>query len=207
MRNLLDIFNKLSVNRENGLFITSENLWKEECQFSSRIERLIGNKLKPDAFFNFDNKPLILFYDNPQNAADIHKALWNFNESPIVIFAYDSKIEVFNGFIYLTEKSALQFIGNEDCLNDFNYFEIVSGKTWEKYQAELLYESRVDFQLLKNIKVARDILINQNKLEASIANALIGKVIFVRYLIDRQVKIRHDGESRYLSNDDFCSIL
>lgn len=207
MKNLLDIFNKLSVNRENGLFITSENLWKEECQFSSRIERLIGNKLKPDAFFNFDNKPLILFYDNPQNAADIHKALWNFNESPIVIFAYDSKIEVFNGFIYLTEKSALQFIGNEDCLNDFNYFEIVSGKTWEKYQAELLYESRVDFQLLRNIKVARDILINQNKLEASIANALIGKVIFVRYLIDRQVKVRHDGESRYLSNDDFCSIL
>lgn len=207
MENLLDIFNTLSVNRENGLFITSENLWKEECQFSSRIERLIGNKLQPDAFFNFENKPLILFYNNPQNAEEIHKALWNFNESPIVIFAFDSKIEVFNGFTYLTEKSALQFIGNKDCLSDFNYFEIVSGKTWEKYQTELLYENRVDFQLLKNIKIARDILINQNKLEASIANALIGKVIFVRYLIDRHVKIGYKDESKYLSNEDLCSIL
>jgi len=207
MKNLLDIFKKLSINRENGLFITSENLWKEECQFSSRIERLIGNKLKPDAFFNFDNKPLILFYDNPKNTENIHKALWNFNESPIVIFAFDGKIEVFNGFTYLIEKSTLQFIGNEDCLGDFNYFEIVSGNTWEKYQENLRYESRVDYRLLKNIEVARDILIKQNKLDASIANALIGKVIFVRYLIDRQVKIGYDGESRLLSNDDLCSIL
>jgi hypothetical protein len=207
MKNLLDIFKKLSINRENGLFITSENLWKEECQFSSRIERLIGNKLKPDAFFNFDNKPLILFYDNPKNTENIHKALWNFNESPIVIFAFDGKIEVFNGFTYLTEKSTLQFIGNEDCLGDFNYFEIVSGNTWEKYQENLRYESRVDYRLLKNIEVARDILIKQNKLDASIANALIGKIIFVRYLIDRQVKIGYDGESRLLSNDELCSIL
>ena len=207
MKNLLDIFNKLNINRENGLFITSENLWKEECQFSSRIERLIGNKLKPDAFFNFDNKPLILFYDSPKNAEDIHKALWNFNESPIVIFAFDSKIEIFNGFTYLTEKSALQFIGNEDCLNDFNYFELVSGRTWEKYQTDLLYENRVDYQLLKNIKVARDILIDKDKLEASIANALIGKIIFVRYLIDRKVKFGYNGENKYLSNEDLCAIL
>lgn len=207
MKNLLNIFNKLNINRGNGLFITSEDLWKEECQFSSRIVRLIGNKLTPDAFFNFDNKPLILFYDNPKNVEEIHKALWNFNESPIVIFAYDSKIEVFNGFTYITEKSALKFIGNEDCLNDFNYFEIVSGKTWEKYHADLVYENRVDNKLLENIKAARNILINQNRLEASIANALIGKVIFVRYLIDRLVKIGYDGVSRYLSNDDFCTIL
>ena len=207
MKNILDIFDKLSINRDNGLFITSEDLWKEECQLSSRIERLIGNKLKPDAFFIFDNKPLIFFYENPQNTEDIHKALWNFNESPIVIFAFNGKIEIFNGFNYLIEKSTLKFIGNEDCLNDFNYFEIVSGKTWDKYQSELLYESRVDFKLLKNIEEARNILINKDELEASIANALIGKVIFVRYLIDREVKLGYDGKNRYWSNEDFCSIL
>jgi len=97
MKNILDIFSKLGINKENGLFITSEDIWKKECHFSSRIVRLIGNKLKPDAFFTFDNKPLILFYENPKNVKDIHKALWNFNESPIVIFALDDKIEVFNG--------------------------------------------------------------------------------------------------------------
>ena len=207
MKNLLNIFDKLCLNRDNGLFITSENLWKEECRFSSRIERLIGNKLKPDAFFNFDNKPLILFYDNPKNIEAIHKALWNFNESPIVIFASNNKIEIFNGFNYLIKESTLQFLGNEQCLNDFNYFEIVSGKTWDKYQADLQYESRIDYHLLKNIKAARDILINKDKLKPSLANALIGKIIFVRYLIDRRVKIGYEGDSSYWSNDVFCLIL
>ncbi|MFO7868896.1 MAG: DNA methyltransferase [Bacteroidales bacterium] len=207
MKNILDIIGKLGINKENGLFITSEDLWKKECRFSSRIVRLIGNRLNPDAFFIFDNKPLILFYENPKNTKDIHKALWNFNESPIVIFAFDSKIEVFNGFTYLTEKSELQFIGNEECLNDFNYFEIVTGRTWEKYQSELLYENRVDFKLLKNIRVTREILINEHKLEASIANALIGKIIFVRYLIDREVKIGYGNKSGYLTNEYLCSIL
>jgi hypothetical protein len=32
MRNILDIFSKLDINKENGLFITSEDIWKEECQ-------------------------------------------------------------------------------------------------------------------------------------------------------------------------------
>lgn len=207
MKNLLHIFNKLNITQENGLFITSENVWKNECQFSSRIDRLIGSTLKPDAFFVFDNKPLILFYDSPQETAGIHKALWNFNESPIVIFAYNGKIEVFNGFNYLVEKASLQFIGNETCLNDFNYYEIVSGKTWGKYQEELHYDKRVDYRLLKNIEQARGILVEKNKLEAIIANALIGKVIFVRYLIDRKVRIGYDGNNRCWTNDDFCKIL
>lgn len=207
MKNLLKIFKDLQINEENGLYITSENSWKEECQFSSRIARLIGNKLKPDAFFSFDNKPLILFYDNPPNTENIHKALWNFNESPIVIFAFDEKIEIYNGFSYLYEKSTLQFLGNEDSLSDFNYFKIVNGEAWEEHDEKFQYESRVDYRLLKNIKVARDILIRKNNLDPWIANALIGKVIFIRYLIDRRVKIGYDGESRYLSNEDLCSIL
>ena len=59
---------------------------RKNAIFSSRIEKLLKEKLKPDAFFVFDNKPLILFYDSYENKEKIHKALWNFNESPIIIF-------------------------------------------------------------------------------------------------------------------------
>jgi hypothetical protein len=183
MKNLSDIFDTLGINKNNGLFVTHENLWQEECQFASRVKKLIENKLRPDAFFVFDNKPLILFYDSLENSESIHKALWNFNESPVVFFANNSSVEIFNGFNYLKEHSALQKIGDNGNLNDFSYFEIVSGKTWEKYQSELKYENRVDFHLLENIKAARNLLISKDKLKPDIANALIGKVIFVRYLI------------------------
>jgi hypothetical protein len=131
MTNLLDIFKTLNLNKENGLYITTESYWQEECQFSSRIEKLLKEKLKPDAFFVFDNKPLILFYDSHKNKEQIHKALWNFNESPVIIFSDNGIIEIFNGFRYLKEKSSLELFVGKEKLNDFNYFEIVSGKTWK----------------------------------------------------------------------------
>ncbi len=206
MKNLFDIFEKLKINKENGLFITANNKWQLECNFSSRIEKLIKEKLKPDAFFVFDNKPLILFYDSHENKENIHKALWNFNESPIIFFVDNGSIEIYNGFRYLKEKSSLELFAGKENLNDFNYFEIVSGKTWDKYQSWLKYDSRVDYHLLKNIRAARAILISKYQLPPNVANALIGKVIFVRYLIDRNIKIGFEGE-KYWSNEDFCSLL
>ncbi|NOQ26950.1 MAG: N-6 DNA methylase [Bacteroidales bacterium] len=206
MKNLLEIFNNIGIHKDNGLFITSENKWQQACMFSNRIERLIANKLKPDAFFCFDSKPLILFYESPQNIESIHKAIWNFNESPIIIIAEDNEVEIFNGFKYINDEATLSFLGDKEILNDFNYFEIVTGKVWEKYQTDLSYTNRVDYHLLKNIKAA-SLLLNNDGLEQQIVNALIGKVIFVRYLIDRKVKIGYNGENKYWSNADFCSIL
>jgi hypothetical protein len=206
MKNLFDIFEKLRLNKENGLFITANNKWQTECNFSSRIEKLIKEKIKPDAFFVFDNKPLILFYDSHENKEIIHKALWNFNECPIIFFVDNGNIEIYNGFRYLKEKSSLELFAGKESINDFNYFEIVSGKTWDKYQSWLKYDSRVDYHLLKNIKAARDILIFKNQLYPNVANALIGKVIFVRYLIDRNIKIGFEGEKHW-SNIVFCSLL
>jgi len=206
MQNLSNIFNTLKINKENGLFIASENKWQEACQFPSRIKRLIETKLKPDAFFVFDNKPFILFYDSPTDTEGIHKAIWNFNETPIIIFAYNNSVEIYNGFKFLKEKNVLEKIGGNKSLNDFNYFELVSGQTWEKYQSNLKYENRIDYYLLENIETARNILTEKNELSPQIANALIGKIIFVRYLIDRKVKIGFD-EERYWTNDDLCTVL
>lgn len=206
MQNLSNIFNTLEINKENGLFVTSENKWQEACKFPSRIKRLIETKLKPDAFFVFDNKPFILFYDSPTDAKSIHKAIWNFNETPIIIFAYNNSVEIYNGFKFLKNRDVLEKIGDNKSLNDFNYFELVSGQTWEKYQSNLKYENRIDFYLLENIETARNILTERNELSPEIANALIGKIIFVRYLIDRKVKIGFDKE-RYWTNDDLCTVL
>lgn len=208
MRNLSKIFYDLNLEEGNGLFFISKNDWKQECNFSSRITRLIEGKIKPDAFFCFGNKPLMLFYENPLDKLAIHKAVWNFNESPIVFIIEDDNLEIFNGFNFLKDENSLEKIGSYEKLNDFSYFKLVTGSTWEDYQAELDKKNRVDYHLLNNIKAARELLSEKIVAQDSrIVNALIGKIIFVRYLIDREVKIGFNEESRYWTKDDLIEIL
>jgi hypothetical protein len=167
----------------------------------------IEYKIKPKAFFCFDNKPLLLFFENPSNKEKLYEAIWNFNESPIAIIIENNCVEIYNGFNFLKNEKALEKLGGIDKLNNFSYFELVTGKTWEQYAEPLNYKNRVDYYLLQNIDAARKILLYEQKLDSKIANALIGKVIFVRYLIDRKVKLCFEGISKYWTNEEFCILL
>ncbi|MGJ1537350.1 Eco57I restriction-modification methylase domain-containing protein [Sphingobacterium multivorum] len=207
MPELEEIYAELGLDRGNGLCITAEANWKNETSFPNRVQRLIERKLVPDAFFNFDNKPFILFYKDPSDRDELYKAIWNFNETPIVIISDHGSIEIFNGFNYLLKEQSLEKLGGKESLSNFKYFELVTGRTWEQYQENLNYKNRVDFHLLDNIKAARKVLINQYDLDPKIANSLIGKIIFVRYLIDRQVKMKFDEKSRIWNNNEFCDLL
>lgn len=171
------------------------------------MKRLIEYKIKPKAFFCFDNKPLLLFFENPSNKEKLYEAIWNFNESPIAIIIENNCVEIYNGFNFLKNEKALEKLGGIDKLNNFSYFELVTGKTWEQYAEPLNYKNRVDYYLLQNIDAARKILLYEQKLDSKIANALIGKVIFVRYLIDRKVKLCFEGISKYWTNEEFCILL
>lgn len=207
MKNLNEIFSKLGLSKENGLFLTKENKWKTETSFPNRVKRLIERKIEPDAIFVFDNKPMILFFENKENKSELHEAIWNFNECPIAIFIENGSVEIFNGFNYLKENKSLEKLGDTDKLTNFTYFELVTGRTWEQYKEHLDYKNRVDYHLLQNIKAAREILVEGNENRAKLVNALLGKIIFVRYLIDRKVKMKFDGKSRTWSNIEFCELL
>lgn len=207
MKELEEIFARLGLDENNGLFITKDNLWKKETSFPNRVKRLIDREIKPYAFFCFDNKPLILFFHNPVNKKGLHKAIWNFNECPIVIIIENDVVEIFNGFRLEEDTKLLKQLGGVDKLNEFSYFELVMGKTWEDYKEELHYKNRVDYHLLENIKAVRTFLVEKQGLDATITNGLIGKIIFTRYLIDRKVKMKFDGNLRTWSNEEFCELL
>ena len=157
MNTLNNIFQKLGlINDEdnslrNGLYLTNDIKWKSELQFPNRIVRLLENNIKPDAFFCIDNKPLILFFENPTDN-NLHKKIWNFNETPIVIIVKNDDVEIFNGFKYEKDLNSLAKIGNVDKLNDFTYFKLFTDKTWEDHKDDFKYENRLDYFLLKNIK-------------------------------------------------------
>lgn len=207
MSKIEDIISKLGLSGKDGLFLMANDQWKKETSFPNRVKRLIERKIQPNALFSFDNKPLILFFENPSNIQELHEAIWNFNECPIVIIIENDNVEIYNGFNFLKKEKSLQKIGGVEKLNDFNYFELVTGKTWKQYSDQLNYKNRVDYFLLQNINAARKILVQEQKLDSKITNALIGKTIFVRYLIDRKVKLCFEGISKHWSNNDFCDLL
>ncbi len=204
---LQEIYDKLSFT-DDSLIRLSDNDWKKKVVLPSRVCRLLEENefLRTlDAFFCFDNKPLILFFKDPLDNKALHQAIWNFNESPIVIIVENNVVEIFNGFAIDENKQLLKRLGGNETLNDFTYFELVTGKTWEKYNDDISYKNRVDYRLLENIEAVQKLL-KEKGLTQTTANALLGKIIFFRYLIDRHVRLNYQ-EKELWSNDDLCNCL
>lgn len=204
---LQEIYDKLSFT-DDSLIRLSDKDWKKKVVLPSRVCRLLEENefLRTlDAFFCFDNKPLILFFKDPLDKKALHQVIWNFNESPIAIIVENNVVEIFNGFAIDENKQLLKRLGGNETLNDFTYFELVTGKTWEKYNDDISYKNRVDYRLLENIEAVQKLL-KEKGLTQTTANALLGKIIFFRYLIDRHVRLNYQ-EKELWSNDDLCNCL
>lgn len=202
------LFKKLGYNRQNGLYIFSESEKNILDNFPSRISRVLIDVIKPYAIFSLNsykeneedhvkpfNNPLILFYDNPSEDEYnlIPKHSFNLSRSPIIIINRDNNIEIFNGFDFSeNDKGWLKSIEIDH--NLLSISKLRSGKGWksihEKYFTKI---KTVDRYLLSNITDARRILIARENdfpagnLAPDVANRLIGRLIFIRYLIDRSV--------------------
>ena len=206
---LQELFAGMQLAESDSLILLSDANWKEKATFPSRVFKLLDDNiiLRPKAIFCFDNKPLILFYENPENKRALHDAIWNFNETPIVIILENEDVEIFNGFCIDEHKGLLKRIGGHEKLDDFGYFKLVTGKTWEDYSYDLTYLNRVDNKLLENIDAVQNELSVKYGLPRSVANALLGKIIFIRYLIDRKVKLCFEGISKVWTSEDFLISL
>lgn len=209
---LNEIYKRLELT-DDCLIKLSDPDWKSKVSFPSRIYRLLetNDLLKDmDAFFCFDNKPLILFFSidgsNENQKKALHQAIWNFNESPIAIIVSNNTVEIFNGFAIDEKTNLLRNLGTESELDNFKYFKLVTGQTWETYNDEISHKNRVDYKLLKNIEATQKRLIGLG-ITQKIANALIGKIIFIRYLIDRKVQLHFENKQRLWTNEDLCELL
>ena len=205
-----DIYKKLGYEAKGGFVPLDDVDWPSKVKMSTRVVTLIQDTLKPlyrmTALFAFGGKPLMFFFDNPQNEKDLFKIIWNLNEVPIIIIDSDDHVDVFNGFAYEKELETLELIGNDSVLDQFTYFKLVTGEGWEEYRSRLEYHNRVDYRLLKNIEYAQ-LWILKTGVSRNLANRLIGKMIFLRYLTDRHVVLNFEGKRRALNNDDLIELL
>lgn len=207
---LEELYKRLELIGKGGFVSLSSSDWKQQSGLPERILRMVTDATCPlsqlSALFCFGGRPLIFFFENPSDESSLHKAIWNLNEIPIVVVVMDTTVQVYNGFAYEKELKHLQLLGGEDVLGDFNYFKIVTGLGWEEYRERLGYHNRVDYFLLKNIQYAQE-KIQSTSVPRNLANRLIGKFIFLRYLTDRNVMLRFEGTTRALTNSDLIELL
>lgn len=228
---LNNLFQKLGYTKENGLYLFDEIEKEQFKDFPQRIGRVLREVIKPYAIFNLENNkesehikpfnvPLIIFYDNPSKDyyEKIAKDTFNLSRAPIVFISNDQKgtTEIFHGYNFSNEN--VNWLSKID-LNQ-NYFSISklrNGEIWEIVYNKYFKSSKtVDKYLLSNITDCRRILISSNsfskkKLLPEIANKLIGRIIFIRYLIDRNVEFNDQkillGKDKTQRKNSFTELL
>lgn len=207
---LNQFLDRLELRSNNAVFFSDE----EDGQTYSFFTTDIQNKLeiiKPDAFFVFNNQPYILFFDlssinNTEREQQIHKQVWSFDYSPLIFLIKDAEIQIFNAFSFDKKKNRLKEIklSEEKRESLFSFWNLQSGESWRWLQVEQyrnnIEKKRVNQKLFENIKLVREMLTssgNGNALTEADANILILRLIFVRYLIDRDVKM----DAEYISGN------
>ena len=217
---LNNLFNTLGYTKDNGLYILDGDIDNSMFQnFPHRIGRVLREIIKPYAIFSIENNketnhvkpfnvPLIIFYDNPSELEyeKIAKHTFNLSRAPVVFISNDLKgtCEIFNGYSFSEQN--INWLSKIDLSKDyFSISNLRNGKLWELLYNKCFKNSKtVDKHLLNNITDCRRILVSTNefssgKLLPEIANKLIGRIIFIRYLIDRGVEF--NGQSILIGND------
>lgn len=128
------------------------------------------------------------------HARSMHRSLWNLGYAPYLIVLLPNQVRVYTGFRYSQSdpnEGLLDEIPLDNLrllLAEFSSASIDTGYIWQrgKYKSQIYEQERVDKRLLKNLRQLGKELKDQG-LSASIAHALIGKYVYIRYLWDRGI--------------------
>ncbi|MEX2410814.1 MAG: DNA methyltransferase [Candidatus Paceibacterota bacterium] len=209
------LISKLNLSHANGLFYY-DDMESWIGLFPYRVIQAI-HQIKPYAFFSLHdctdirrldyNLPFVFIFSNPSSYEEkkIKRDVFNFGNAPIVIIDYRSEVKIFNGLFFSGDYNnpILELIGNENNLETFSYENIVTQDFWEKHldkrRGKSIYNS-----FLQNLSEIRFYLITEAnvKLPSTICNRLIGRLLFIRYFIDRGVLfINENNNSSIFSNN------
>lgn len=192
------LYETLGFNQNNGLHKHGEEL----PNYPSRIKVTL-KKIDYDAIYNIENKPLIIFKelnrsnDLEKKIESLHRDVWNLGETPILFIVLNNEYRLYNSFIFDKEKNDIwKKITNDNDLEEFSFLNIASGKLLMKYEKDFDGKKRVQEYLLRNLRDARKILYGEG-LSYHTINNLIGRLLFSRYLIDREILKKENFEKIY----------
>lgn len=226
MNKLQQLLNKLELSEERGVVLLSkiEN-WLNTNLFSFDIREQL-HKINPSAVYHFNNQPFILFFDTSndnlkiKNDNQIFREVWSWDIVPVVFIIYpDGSDKVFNAFHYQKDRDSLEEfkLKNTEKYEQFSFWNLQSGETWKQLEEQfykkgnrdILNKQRVNHKLFENIKHAREQLEDFFPY-AEFINILILRLIFIRYLIDRNVEIDNkyiQGDNKETCRDSFNQLI
>ena len=218
MPQLSELIEKLELSEDKGvLFIDKLEQWANAIdEFSKEICNKL-DKINPDAVYHYANQPFILFFDRTTSNTKllkseqlIYKEVWSWDKVPIVFFTYKDDLKVFNAFHYQRkldgENDTLELIDHpeNEIYKQFSFWNLQSGHTWRWLEdnfytrrqksgkrTNILSQQRVNQKLFDHIRYAREQM-SENVLAPvlpELANLILLRLIFIRYLIDRGVLI------------------
>jgi hypothetical protein len=198
---LISLLKGLDLYKSPSVFFLHEDDGKSFAFKNKELKSRLA-LIKPTAFYIFNHQPLILFFDlsevsDQESEKEIHKKVWSFDQSPIIFVVKTSEVKIFNAFSYNKRKEELDEINisGVERNEQFSFWNLQSGNTWrwlqsEYYEKKNIQKKRVNQKLYENIKAVRQGLLEaSNKIGEDDANILILRLIFIRYLIDRDVKL------------------
>ena len=220
---LLEVFDALEYEGDEGLVtVDTPDVGYERAY----VWQEIRDKLEMDAVYFHGNVPVVYFKEfqdvDNDHLWSIHRALWNHNRAPLLIAVLPHEVRVYNCFAppmrhsnQLTLengtvlKQAVRHVSDvlelRRELSEYRRREVVSGQFVQARYEAFSRKQRVDNRLLDNLGQVRKQLINDG-LSKSVANSLLGRSIFVRYLEDREV-IDSDYYGRIAGGGTFHVLL
>jgi len=134
--------------------------------------------------------------DTEQEADKIHRLVWNQNVVPFLIVETRFNVRFYSGFRHQPRRSrspdkgilraAIAFNEMSSALASLRAEAIDDGTIWSKWGKAVTPQTRVDWQLVANLKEL-DEQLRANGLDMDSAHALIGKYVYLHYLRDRGI--------------------
>lgn len=132
-------------------------------------------------------------------ADQIHRKVWNQNVVPFLLVRTPADVRLYSGFHYRAadgstppeQRGVLEvsvaFSDVLERLKDLRAIAIDDGTVWRTRGDQIDPSTRVDWRLLDNLKTLGTWLRSDTRLTSSVAHALIGKFVYLRYLSDRNI--------------------
>jgi hypothetical protein len=202
------LINELNLTEENGLFFYDDI--KKWSNFPTNIKQAI-HQAKPYAFFTlqdvnaekrFDTElPFVFIFSNPTEAeeVEIRKKVFNFGNAPIVIL-HRKEVKIFNGLLYNRDMRKEDNLLIKYQLSDFSYDKLLTQSFWDEHLTSKRHKN-IYHTFLSNIKETRGYLKKHANLSGIVCNRLIGRLLFIRYFIDRKIQFKKEDGSYFFDND------
>ena len=184
---------------------TQKHLFEEAKRLIGNIDALYFSGDVPIAYFR------LLSQFNKEEIIKLHRRIWNQNRVPLLYVVTPNELKIYNCFerpanpeeedLDTQKRRIVQINLATDILEelkDFSKDQIDSGAFWKSEKGQYFRsDRRVDYNLLRNLRITRKKMLNQG-LDYSTVHNLLGRSIFILYLEDRGAIDRQNYYSRFV---------